>query len=64
MGLQNTFESIIPLSYVKGDCECSIMKYHNAVNCYRDRAEGGAGGTLAPPPLFCKNKNKLKKKII
>ena len=50
MGLQNTFESIIPLSYVKGDCECSIMKYHNVVNCYRDRAEGGAGGTLAPPP--------------
>ena len=63
MGLQNTFESIIPLSYVKGDCESSIMKYHNAVNCYRDRAEGGAGGTLAPPPpLFCKNKNKLNKK--
>ena len=30
MGLQNTFESIIPLSYVKGDCESSIMKYHNS----------------------------------
>ena len=29
----------------------------------RDRAEGGAGGALAPP-LFCKNKNKLNKKII
>ena len=29
--------------------------------CYRDRAEGGAGGALAPP-LFCKNKNKLNKK--
>ena len=29
----------------------------------RDRAEGGAGGALAPPsPLFCKNKNKLNKK--
>ena len=27
----------------------------------RDRAEGGAGGALAPP-LFCKNKNKLNKK--
>ena len=26
----------------------------------RDRAEGGAGGALAPP-LFCKNKNKLTK---
>ena len=29
---------------------------------HRDRAEGGAGGALAPPPLFCKNKNKLNKK--
>ena len=29
-------------------------------NC-RDRAEGGAGGALAPP-LFCKNKNKVNKK--
>ena len=29
----------------------------------RDRAEGGAGGALAPP-LFCKNKNKFNKKII
>ena len=57
MGLQNTFESIIPLSYVKGDCECSIMKYHNAVNCYRDW-----GDFSPPPPLFCKNKNKLNKK--
>ena len=29
----------------------------------RDRAEGGAGEALAPPPpLFCKNKNKLIKK--
>ena len=28
---------------------------------YRDRAEGGAGGALAPP-LFCKNKNKFNKK--
>ena len=28
---------------------------------FRDRAEGGAGGALAPP-LFCKNKNKLNKK--
>ena len=27
----------------------------------RDRAEGGAGGALAPP-LFCKNKNKFNKK--
>ena len=27
----------------------------------RDRAEGGAGGALAPP-LFCKNKNELHKK--
>ena len=27
----------------------------------RDRAEGGAGGALAPP-LFCKNKDKLNKK--
>ena len=27
----------------------------------RDRAEGGAGGALAPP-LFCKNKNELNKK--
>ena len=27
----------------------------------RDRAEGGAGGALAPP-LFCKNKSKLNKK--
>ena len=26
----------------------------------RDRAEGGAGGALAPP-LFCKNKNKFNK---
>ena len=31
-------------------------------NYPRDRAEGGAGGALAPP-LFCKNKNKLNKKI-
>ena len=29
--------------------------------CTRDRAEGGAGGALAPP-LFCKNKNKLNRK--
>ena len=28
---------------------------------HRDRAEGGAGGALAPP-LFCKNKNKFNKK--
>ena len=28
---------------------------------HRDRAEGGAGGALAPP-LFYKNKNKLNKK--
>ena len=28
---------------------------------YRDRAEGGARGALAPP-LFCQNKNKLNKK--
>ena len=27
----------------------------------RDRAEGGAGGALAPP-LLCKKKNKLNKK--
>ena len=27
----------------------------------RDRAEGGAGGALAPP-RFCKNKDKLNKK--
>ena len=33
---------------------------------FRDRAEGRAGGALAPPPrphFFCKNKNKFLKKI-
>ena len=33
-----------------------------AIHCLRDRAEGGAGGALAPP-LFCKNKNKFNKKF-
>ena len=30
----------------------------------RDCTEGGAGGLLSPPPLFCKNKNKSNKKKI
>ena len=35
---------------------------HSVFDVYiRDRAEGGAGGALAPP-LLCKNKNKLNKK--
>ena len=31
------------------------------ISWHRDRAEGGAGGALAPP-LLCKKKNKLNKK--
>ena len=38
------------------------MKKEVVFDCvFRDRAEGGAGGALAPP-LLCKKKNKLNKK--
>ena len=36
-------------------------KIFRKVSNARDRAEGGAGGALAPP-LFCKKKNKFNKK--
>ena len=39
-----------------GSLNCSIFRLY-----IRDRAEGGAGGALAPP-LICKNKNKFDKK--
>ena len=40
---------------------CEKRRHQFAFIVSRDRAEGGAGGALAPP-LFCKNKNKLNKK--
>ena len=44
------------------DLLVTIMYYHSRImHISRDRAEGGAGGALAPP-LFCKNKNKFNKK--
>ena len=56
-GPLNAFFNIVPLSL-------NFINMNNvdgvAKPC-RDRAEGGAGGALAPP-LFCKNKNKLNKK--
>ena len=39
--------------------ETKHEKRNSCILC-RDRAEGGAGGALAPP-LFCKNKNKFNK---
>ena len=43
------------------DSVACVASFDDGASVDRDRAEGGAGGALAPP-LFYKNKNKLNKK--
>ena len=46
--------------YANHLCHIKLVAKPERDSANRDRAEGGAGGALAPP-LFCKNKNKLNK---
>ena len=48
----------LPLPYLHNSL---LVQDWPSTKMYRDRAEGGAGGALAPQ-LLCKNKNKLNKK--
>ena len=59
----NSFESVeqILWCYHSNETSSAVLSHGTVKLVCRDRAEGGAGGALAPP-LFCKNKNKLNKK--
>ena len=60
-GARDTSVSLVLSSRMMKGQSVKRLENRQFSRIFRDRAEGGAGGALAPH-LFCKNKNKLNKK--